>query len=222
MLESGANVAMKDWVDGVPALVDAWFPGQAGGRAVAEVLFGDVDPSGHLPDTFEKDWPDNPSFGHYPGHDGTVDYAEGIYVGYRGFDRNHVEPRFPFGHGLSYTTFDVADPKVTPAGDGDGRSFTVTMDVTNTGKRAGATVAQLYIRPPAGEPVDRPAQELKGFARVDLQPGETKPVTMTLDRRSFAHWDEATHVWAVVPGTYGLAVGRSSQDICCTATVDWK
>ncbi len=109
---------------------------------------------------------------------------------------------------------------MTPAADG--RTFTVTADVTNTGHRAGATVAQLYVRPPAGGPVDRPTQELKGFARVDLQPGETKPVAMTLDRRSFAHWDEATHDWAVVPGTYGLAVGRSSQDICATTTVDWK
>ncbi len=219
VLESGANVAMKDWIDGVPALVDAWFPGQAGGRAVAEVIFGDVNPSGHLPDTFEKDWPDNPSYGHYPGRHGTVDYAEGIYVGYRGFDRNGVKPRFPFGHGLSYTTFDMRNPTVVDVGGG---AFRVSVDVANTGHRAGATVAQLYVRPPAGGPVDRPPQELKGFARAELQPGETKTVTMTLDRRSFAHWDEATHDWAVVPGTYGLAVGRSSADICCTATADWK
>ena len=222
VLESGGNVAMKGWVGHVPALVDAWFPGQAGGRAVAEVLFGDVNPSGHLPDTFEADWPDSPAHANYPGSNGRVIYAEGIYVGYRSFDKRNVAPRFPFGHGLSYSTFDMAHPKVTPAGDGDGRTFMVTVDVTNTGKVAGATVAQLYVKPPAGEPVDRPPQELKGFARVMLQPGETKPVTMTLDRRSFAHWDEATHAWAVVPGTYGLAVGRSSRDTCCTASVEWK
>ena len=222
VLESGASVQMKGWLDHVPALVDAWFPGQSGGRVVAQVLFGDVNPSGRLPNTFGVDWPTVPGFGQYPGTGGKEDYSEGVYVGYRGVDKFHVTPRFPFGFGLSYTTFDIAHPKVTPAGDGDGRSFTVTVDVTNTGKRAGATVAQLYVRPPAGEPVDRPTQELKGFARVDLEPGQTKPVTMTLDRRSFAHWDEAAHDWAVVPGTYGLDVGRSSQDICCTATVDWK
>jgi beta-glucosidase len=222
VLESGANVAMKDWVDHVPALVDAWFPGQAGGKAIGEVLFGDVNPSGHLPDTFEKDWPDSPAYGHFPGVNGKVEYAEGIYVGYRGFDKRGIAPRFPFGYGLSYTTFDMANPKVTASGDGDGRTFAVTVDVTNTGKTAGATVAQLYVRPPAGEPVDRPPQELKGFARVALQPGETKPVTMTLDRRSFAHWDEATHGWQVVPGKYELAVGRNSRDVCCTTAVDWK
>ena len=221
VLESGANVAMKDWVDRVPALVDAWFPGQAGGRAVAEVLFGDVDPSGHLPDTFEKDWPDSPAYGNYPGADGKVEYAEGIYVGYRSFDKRGVAPRFPFGYGLSYTTFDMGNPRVVPAGTGDGRTFAVTVDVTNTGKVAGSAVAQLYVRPPAG-PVDRPPQELKGFGRVTLDAGQTKPVTMTLDRRSFAHWDEAAHGWAVVPGTYGLAVGRNSRDVCCTATVDWR
>ncbi len=222
VLESGANVGMKEWVDGVPALVDAWFPGQAGGRAVAEVLFGDVDPSGHLPDTFEKDWADSPAHGNYPGEHGTVDYAEGIYVGYRGFDRNGVAPRFPFGYGLSYTTFDMGNLRVTPADAGDGRTFTVTADVTNTGTRAGSAVAQLYVRPPAGGAVDRPVQELKGFGRVTLGPGETKSVAMTLDRRSFAHWDAATHGWAVVPGTYGIAVGRNSRDVCCTGSVDWK
>ena len=222
VLQSGADVNMAGWVEAVPALVDAWFPGQAGGRVVAQILFGDVNPSGHLPDTFGVDWSTVAGFGQYPGVGGKADYSEGIYVGYRAVDHLHATPRFPFGFGLSYTTFDVAKPKVTAAGDGDGRTFAVTVDVTNTGRRAGATVAQLYVRPPAGGPIDRPSQELKGFARIELQPGETKPVTMTLDRRSFAHWDEATHGWAVVPGTYGLAVGRSSQDICCTATVDWK
>ena len=116
VLESGASVGMKGWVDHVPALVDGWFPGQAGGLALAEVLFGDVNPSGHLPDTFEADWPDSPAYGNYPGTAGQENYAEGIYVGYRGFDKRGIAPRFPFGFGLSYTTFDMANPKVTPAG----------------------------------------------------------------------------------------------------------
>ena len=222
VLESGASVGMKSWVGQVPALVDAWFPGQAGGRAVAEVLFGDVNPSGHLPDTFEADWPDSPAFGNYPGPKGHVDYTEGVYVGYRGFDHKGTVPRFPFGHGLSYTTFDMKNPRVVPTGTGDAATLAVTVDVTNTGKVAGAAVAQLYVKPPAGGPVDRPPQELKGFGRIVLQPGETKPVTMTLDRRSFAHWNTAAHAWVATPGTYGLAIGRSSRDVCCTASVDWK
>ena len=222
VLESGADVDMRGWVDHAAALVDAWFPGQAGGRVVAQVLFGDVNPSGHLPDTFAVDAAAGPAAGHYPGVHGREDYAEGIYVGYRGFDHLRVTPRFPFGYGLSYTTFAMADPRVAAAGDGDGRTFTVTVDVTNTGRRAGAAVAQLYVRPPAGGPVDRPPQELKGFARVELTPGQTKPVTIVLDRRSFAHWDEAAHDWAVVPGTYGLAIGPDSRDVRCTATAKWK
>ncbi len=218
VLEAGGNVAMKGWVEHVPALVEAWFPGQAGGKAIGEVLFGDVNPGGHLPDTFENEWADSPAYGNYPGGK-QVKYDEGIYVGYRWYDKKKIEPRFPFGHGLSYTTFDMKNLKVT-AGDGDAR--TVTVDVSNTGPRAGATVAQLYIRPPASGSVDRPIQELKGFSRVALKPGETLPVSMVLDKRSFSHWDVATHGWVATPGTYEIAVGRSSRDIAVTGSVEVK
>ena len=212
VLNSGGNVAMP-WIAKVPALVDAFYPGQAGGRAIAEVLFGDVNPSGHLPDTFEQRWADSPAFGRYPGADGHVGYAEGIYVGYRWYDKRHVAPRFPFGHGLSYTTFAIAGVKATPDG--------ATFDVTNTGKVAGATVAQVYVRPLAGT-VDRPVQELKGFQRVDLKPGETRHVSVPLDHRSFAYWNVATHGWTVDPGPYEIAVGQSSRDIGGTAKIDVK
>jgi beta-glucosidase len=218
VLEAGGNVAMKEWIDGVPALVDAWYPGQAGGKALAEILFGDVNPSGHLPDTFEKDWPDSPAFGHYPGDKIKVEYPEGIYVGYRWYDKKKIEPRFPFGYGLSYTTFEMKNLKQVTNGDQIGCS----VDVTNTGARAGSTVAQLYIRPPANEPVDRPVQELKGFARVDLKPGETKTVSFPLDARSFSHWDVESHGWKTLPGEYEIAVGQSSRDIAVTVKVDWK
>jgi len=217
VLESGGNVAMKDWIDHVPALVDAWYPGQAGGRAIAEVLFGDVNPSGHLPDTFEKDWQDSPAFGHYPGEK-QVDYAEGIYVGYRWYDKKKLEPRFEFGRGLSYTTYEMKDLKL----EGSGEAFTASVDVTNTGSRGGAAVAQLYVRPPSDEAVDRPVQELKGFARVELKPGETQRVTIPLNGRSFAHWDMVTHSWQVVPGNYEIAVGRSSRDICASGMIAVK
>ena len=216
VLNAGGNVGMGAWVDKVPAVIDAWYAGQAGGRAIAEVAFGDVDPSGHLPDTFAKDWPDDAAFGHYPGNGKQVDYAEGLLVGYRWFDAKRIEPRFPFGFGLSYTTFDVKNISVKPSGD---RAFTVAADVTNTGKRAGATVVQVYVRPPGDEKVDRPVQELKAFAKVELKPGETRSVTMSLDSRSFAHWDAEKHGWAVTPGTYTVAVGQSSRDAHGTSTV---
>ncbi|HUB27243.1 MAG TPA: glycoside hydrolase family 3 C-terminal domain-containing protein, partial [Tepidisphaeraceae bacterium] len=220
IVNSGGNVAMSDWIDRVPALIQAWYPGQAGGRALAEILFGIVNPSGHLPDTFEKDFADSPAYGHYPGKDHAVDYAEGIYVGYRWYDTKHISPRFPFGFGLSYTTFSVGDLKILPVGTGDLRTFMVTADVTNTGHRAGATVIQLYVRPPPGA-IDRPYQELKAFARVQLGPGRTKTVSMQLNRRSFAYWDTTIHDWKTVPGDYTIALGQSSRDIACVATLKW-
>jgi beta-glucosidase len=220
VLTSGGNVAMKDWIDHVPALVDAWYPGQAGGQAIAEVLFGDVNPSGRLPDSFEKDWPDAPGYANYPGKEGKVVYAEGIYVGYRWFDKKQIEPRFCFGQGLSYTTFSIDNLNIQPTGQGDSRTFDVSADVTNTGHRAGAEVVQLYVRPAAGGP-DRPLQELKGFTRVQLNPGQTARVTMRLDSRSFAYWDIASHSWKVIPGQYEIALGRSSRDICQTAKLNW-
>ena len=217
ILEAGGNVAMKQWIDSVPALMDAWYPGQEGGRAIAEVLFGDVNPSGHLPDTFEKDWTDSPAYGHYPGGK-QVEYPEGIYIGYRWYDKKQIVPRFPFGHGLSYTSFDMKNLKV----DGHDQTFTATVEVSNTGAKAGATVAQLYVIPPANGRLDRPMQELKGFSRVDLKPGDTRAVTLSLDARSFADWDVASHAWKVEPGEYKIAVGRSSRDICATATIAVK
>jgi beta-glucosidase len=220
VMEAGGNIAMKTWIDSVPALVDAWYPGRAGGRALAEVLFGETNPSGHLPDTFEKDWPDSPAFGNYPGTD-HVDYAEGIYVGYRWYDKKKIEPRFPFGYGLSYTSFEIKNLKLAPGTDLNA-FVTATVDVTNTGHRDGAAVAQLYVRPPADESVDRPVQELKGFGRVELAAGETKSVTIPLDDRSFAHWDVQAHSWKVVPGSYEIAVGQFSRDKMVTAQVSCK
>jgi beta-glucosidase len=219
ILEAGGNVGMKQWIDLVPALVDAWYPGQAGGKAIAEILFGDTNPSGHLPDSFEKDWTDSPAFGNYPGK-ADVNYTEGLYVGYRWYDKKKIEPRFPFGFGLSYTTFEIKKTAIAP-GTGDD-NFTVTADVTNTGSKAGATVAQLYVRSLADEKIDRPVQELKGFARVDLKPGETKTVTIPLNKRSFSYWDATSHSWQIIPGRYEIAVGQSSRDIAATVSAEVK
>lgn len=221
VLNAGGNVAMNDWIDRVPALLDAWYPGQAGGQAIAEILFGLTDPSGRLPDTFERDWSDAPAYGNYPGENGRVVYTEGIYVGYRWFDKKRIAPRFCFGSGLSYTTFSMGEPKIESNGQGDSRTFSVGVDVTNTGQRGGAEVVQLYVRPPGNTP-DRPVQELKGFARAQLNPGQTRRVTMPLDLRSFAYWDVESHGWKVVPGQYEIAIGRSSRDICQAAKIVWE
>ncbi len=220
VLESGGNVAMKEWIDQVPALVDAMYPGQAGGKAIAEVLFGDVNPSGHLPDTFEKDWNDSFAFGNYPGDKTDVKYAEGIYVGYRYYDTKKIEPRFEFGRGLSYTMFDIKNVKATPGTEAG--TFTVTADVTNTGARVGATVAQLYVRPPNDEKIDRPMQELKGFSRVTLKPGETQTVSIPLNGRSFSYWDVQSHSWKIIPGEYEIAIGQSSREINGTTKLQVK
>jgi beta-glucosidase len=209
---SGGNVDSTAWLDRVPALLETWYAGQAGGTALAEILFGDVNPSGHLPATFERHAEDNPAFADYYPEPGTnkVVYKEGIFVGYRGYDKNHTTPLFPFGYGLSYTTFKFANLKV--AADASAPAATVNFDITNTGKTAGADVAQVYVTPSAA-PVPEPEKQLKGFERVTLQPGETRHVSVTLDARAFAYYDLAAHSWAIAPGSFGVLVGDSSASL---------
>jgi beta-glucosidase len=203
-------VQTAGWIDQVPALLDAYYPGQEGGRAVAEIIFGDVDPAGKLPFTWEKRWEDHPAFGNYPGDGREVDYDEGVFVGYRWFDRRDIEPRFPFGHGLSYTRFEYANLRVEPRSDGSGE--VVTFDVKNVGRRAGDEIAQLYIAPPVAK-VARPPRELKGFARVSLAPGETKRVQLEIDHNALAWFDERRHVWRTDAGRYRAEIGASSRDL---------
>jgi beta-glucosidase len=216
-ITSGGNVDSDSWVGGVPAYLEMWYPGEAGGTALAEVLFGYVNPSGHLPATFEKKAEDNPTFAnYYPEGDSIhVTYKEGIFVGYRGYEHNNVTPRFPFGYGLSYTTFSYANLTTAPGSAG---TFTVGFDVTNTGDRAGATVAQVYVADPQGS-VPEPSKQLKGFSRVTLKPGETQHVTVALDPRAFAYYDAAAKKWAVTPGDFGVLVGGSSADIALKGSV---
>jgi beta-glucosidase len=219
VLTSGGGVDMNEWLGRVPALIQAWYPGQEGGTALAEILFGDTNPSGRLPATFERRWEDNPTHGsYYPAAEGTnrVEYKEGVFVGYRGYERNKVTPLFPFGHGLSYTTFRYANLSVR-RGAGGGRaawgpSFEVSFDLTNAGARAGAEVAQVYVGA-ASPAVPRPAKELKGFAKVSLRPGETRRVAVPLDGRAFAYYDVGAKAWRVDPGEYQVLVGRSSAQV---------
>src|SRR5271155_2096553 len=220
VLTSGGGVDMNAWLDRVPALLETWYPGQEGGKAAAEILFGDVNPSGRLPATFERRWEDNPVHDSYYPAAGTnrVVYKEGVFVGYRGYERNGTKPVFPFGYGLSYTSFTYGNLVVKPVDvnvKSDGFSaprYQVSFDVTNTGTRAGADVAQVYVSEPHSK-VPRPAKELKGFARINLKPGETKTATVTLDGRAFSYYDADAKKWRADPGEFQILVGRSSQDI---------
>jgi beta-glucosidase len=213
VMTSGGAVEMTGWLDRVPALLQAWYPGQEGGTAVAGVLLGDVNPSGRLPATFERRREDNPAYDNYYPEPGTqrILYEEGVFVGYRGFEHEGIAPLFPFGHGLSYTTFEYGGLEIEPRTTRDG-NVSVSLDVTNTGDRAGAEVVQVYVAD-AHSAVPRPPKELKGFARVRLEPGETRRVTIELDRRSFAYYDTGRKRWAVAPGVFGVLVGRSSTAI---------
>ena len=211
---SGGSFDMTDWVDRVPAIVEAWYPGQEGGNALADILFGDVNPSGHLPATFEKRWEDNPVFSSYYPDSGTnrIHYKEGVFVGYRGYESRNVAPRFPFGHGLSYTTFRYANLSIRAKDSSGVRLWTATFDVTNTGTRAGAAVAQVYVHQ-LRAPVPRPPKELKGFAKAVLEPGQTRHVTVPLDLRSLAYYDVTRSEWRADAGTYEILIGGSSADI---------
>ncbi|MCU1294593.1 MAG: glycoside hydrolase family 3 domain protein, partial [Bryobacterales bacterium] len=211
VITSGGSVDVSSWKDKVQGVFETWYSGEQGGTAAARLLFGEDDPCGHLPISWEKQITDNPSYANYYPDSGTnrIVYREGIFMGYRGYEHNHVEPQYPFGFGLSYTTFSFRNLKSTPAGDG---RFTVTVDVTNTGKRAGATVAQLYVSEVSPK-VERPVKELKGFERVVLQPAETKHLTIDLNARSFSYFDVKSAAWQADAGNYDLLLGDSSQDI---------
>jgi len=213
VLNTGDPVTMTKWIDTTPALLDMWYGGQEGGHALAAILFGDANPSGKLPVSLPKKFEDSPAYGHYPGENLKVDYAEGIYVGYRYYDTKKVEPQFPFGFGLSYTTFEYSDLK--PGGNGiAGPSGTwgFNVNVRNTGKRAGAEVVQVYVHDGHSK-IDRPVHELKAFKRVELQPGETRSVEFFLDRSAFSYWSPEKKDWVLEPGTFEVQVGASSRDI---------
>jgi beta-glucosidase len=219
VVTSGGGVDTHGWLDQVPSLVEAWYPGENGGTALAEILFGDVNPSGHLPITLERRWEDNPTHENYYPAQGSkrVEYKEGVFVGYRGYEQKRVLPQFPFGFGLSYTTFKYSDLAVTPTGasssnDPYGPLYQVSFTVTNTGARLGAAVGEVYISDSHAS-VPRPPKELKGFAKTTLHPGETQKVTVPLDARSFCYYDVQAKQWRANPGTFTVMVGSSSQQI---------
>lgn len=213
VLHSGGGVDMTKWVDEAPAIFQAWYPGQEAGTAIGQLIFGDFTPSGKLPVTFERRAEDNPTFhSYYPQKDKHVEYAEGVFVGYRGYEKAGTKPLFPFGYGLSYTSFAYSDLKIASTAKESGALVSVSFKVKNTGSREGAEIAQVYVGD-SHAPVPRPTKELKGFAKVSLRPGEAKPLTILLDRRAFSYYDVNKHGWSAAPGEFGILVGASSVDI---------
>ncbi len=213
VLNTGDPVTMVKWLDTTPALLDMWYGGQEGGNALASILFGDANPSGKLPVSLPKRFEDSPAAKNYPGQNLHTDYSEGIYVGYRYYDTENVEPQFPFGFGLSYTTFEYSDLKLGTIEHGgiNGR-WGFSVKVRNTGSRAGAEVVQLYVHDGHSK-IDRPAHELKAFSRIELKPGESKTVEFNLTNPDFKYWSPQTKEWTLDPGTFEVQVGASSRDI---------
>lgn len=217
ILNNGAPLVMSEWIDGTAAILEAWMMGQAGGGAIADVLFGKVNPSGKLPETFPLRLVDTPAYINYPGENGEVRYGEGLFMGYRYYDAKQAPTLFPFGHGLSYTTFEYKNPQVSAESFRDVEGLTVSVDVTNTGNLAGKEIVQVYVHDRQSKLV-RPPKELKGFAKVELEPGETKTVEILLDFRSFAYYHPAYKQWITENGEFDILIGASSADIRCTAT----
>lgn len=208
---AGGGVDMRPWLSRVPAVLHTWYPGQEGGTAVADVLFGTANPEGRLPVSFERRWEDNPTHDSYYAANGHLAYREGVFLGYRYYTGATTKPLFPFGYGLSYTTFAFSHLRVSAG-------HVASFDVTNTGHRTGAEVAQLYVGDPTAR-IRRPMKELKAFQKVRLAPGQTKRVTLSLDDRAFSYWDESTHRWRIDPGPFIIYVGDSSEHTPLTATV---
>ena len=212
VLMGGGALDMTQWLDETPALIQSWYPGMEGGNALAKIIFGDLNPSGKLPMTFPKKLEDHPSqkLGEYPGdlNTLTVNYNDDIYVGYRYYDTYKVDPQFAFGHGLSYTTFEYSNLRVVAAGN----KATVSFMIRNTGKMAGAEVAQLYVKP-ENSMLPRPEKELKGFSKIFLNPGEVQTITLTLDEEAFQYFNDVRNNWVTDKGTYQILIGSSSRAI---------
>lgn len=210
-LFNGGPLALP-WESKVPALIEAWYPGQEGGRALGKIIFGDVNPSGHLPDTLARKLEDHAAFHNYPGDGDRVHYREGVFIGYRHFDSANVEPHYPFGFGLSYTTFEIAAPTLTSSRFLASADIQVTTSIKNTGSLTGKEVVQLYVRP-INSKICRPDKELRAFQKIELQPGEEKQLTFTVANKDFAYYDVDNHQWRVDSGDYEILVGHHSRNL---------
>lgn len=219
ILTSGAPVSVTKWIDQVPAVLETWFDGEFIGKAITNVLLGKNDPSGKLPITFPKSMKQEPiSIQNYNHNDSLITYSEGLYIGYRYFDTKHVKPMFPFGFGLSYTTFKYSDLKLTQDTTRGRPQVEVSYTITDTGKRSGAEVSQVYVHEQHPK-IDRPYKELKGFNRVDLKPGESRRVHVTLNKRAFQYWDPQKHAWVIDPAVFDILIGSSSEHILLKGSI---
>ena len=216
VLHGGAQIVMDRWIENVQGIIMAWYPGQECGNSLADILSGDTDPSGKLPLTFMKKWEDHSAYENYPGTNGEVDYKEGIYVGYRHFDKNKIEPLFPFGYGLSYTTFSISDIKLSEGQINKDQELKVTCTLKNTGDRKGAEVVQLYITDEVSS-LDRPIKELKGFKRIVLDPAASSKVEFTLNKDAFSYYDHQKKDWVAEAGKFKILLGNSSRDLPLSA-----
>ncbi|HAB61323.1 MAG TPA: glycosyl hydrolase [Lachnospiraceae bacterium] len=220
VLHNGSPVEMP-WENKVKGIIEAYLGGQAIGGAVVDIIFGNINPSGRLPETFPLQLEDNPSFLYYIGEGDVVEYREGIFVGYRYYDKKKMPVLFPFGHGLSYTDFAYSRLRVSKEHILDTETLKVTVDVTNTGDMAGKEVIQLYVAEKESA-VIRPEKELRDFTKVKLEPGETKTVEFELTSRAFAYWNTQIHNWYVETGEFDILIGKSSRDIVLSKTVEVK
>jgi beta-glucosidase len=209
---------MSEWIDSSAAVLVAWMRGQAGGGAIADILYGKVNPSGKLSETFPARLVDTPAYLNYPGENGEVRYGEGIFIGYRYYDAKQVPTQFPFGYGLSYTTFEYHNPKVSSTTFRDVDGLRISIEVTNTGNVSGKEIVQVYVHDHQSRLL-RPPKELKGFAKVELQPGETKTVSIPLDFRAFAYYHPSYKQWIAEPGEFDILIGSSAADIRAQLTV---
>lgn len=221
ILNNGAPVVMGEWIGDVAAVLEAWMMGQAGGGAIADILFGRVNPSGKLAETYPQRLVDTPAHLNFPGENGKVRYGEGLYIGYRFYEAKDIPVLFPFGHGLSYTTFGYSNMRVSAGTFKDVEGLTVAVDITNTGQVAGQEIVQIYVHDHVAR-LPRPLKELKGFMKVSLQPGETQTVSCFLDSRAFAYYDPAYQMWITEDGQFDILIGASSADIRCRQTVTLK
>lgn len=220
VLSNGSPVAMP-WVDKVPAILEGYLGGQAGAGSIADILVGDVNPSGKLAETFPQKLTDTPAYDYFPGGPMTVEYRESLYVGYRYYDTAHVDVLFPFGHGLSYTSFEYSALQLDQATLTDADTLTVSLTVQNTGAVAGKEIVQIYVRD-VESTAFRPDKELKGFAKVALQPNESTTVSIQLEPRAFAYYDVAQRDWVIEAGTFEILVGASSRDIRLQTTIEMQ
>lgn len=223
VLQNGSAVALQPWMDRTPAILEAWLGGEAGAGAIADVIYGDENPSGKLAVSFPEKIEDTPGYLNFPGENGAHLYPEGIFVGYRYYEKKKITPTYPFGHGLSYTTFEYTDPNTDKDKVTNKETLNITFKLTNTGTKPGKETVQLYVKPHYSR-LKRPIKELKSFDKIQLEPGETKPVEFTLNERDFAYYDEHHMQWVVDSGEYTIQIGASSSDIRLenTITIDSK